>query len=377
VTANGRQRALLALEQLAEYGVPPAGSARLIDVGTDRYLEFFRSEILEDFVSRGAGSVRFYEGPYGSGKTHLLEVLTEEALDAGFAVARIDLSTASGLADWHMLTERILSDLEVRLPAGSARSLPRILELLSYNGDHPSNRLRERPLPHSGFARAMDLALRGDASPLGLDLIEQFLTGNRVSVRDLHAAGVRGVKHPLSSRNAEYVLRTVLGGLRLAGLRGTLLAFDEAEKSFTRNSGRVRAGANLLRRFVDAAAAGGLWSCVAIFAVLPGFVEAAARVYPALGQRVLPVVEDGLAVWRSPFIRVSDVAESGDPDVFLAGLVGRIVALVSEIGGDLEDLQERLAVVGHEVLQRNAGSGVRRDLCKALCGIAARHLESS
>src|SRR4051812_40870847 len=88
------------LEDLAQYGVPPAGAAPLIDIGTGDYLEFFGSEILDQLVASGGSTCRFFEGPYGSGKTHLLQLMEDQALKRQMAVVRLDLSQALSLEDW-------------------------------------------------------------------------------------------------------------------------------------------------------------------------------------------------------------------------------------------------------------------------------------
>jgi len=375
MSSPSRDVIVSALEHVAQFGVTAPGTAHLFDVGTGPFLEFFRSEVFEGFVAHGAGTLRFFEGPYGSGKSHLLDLLAEASLDAGLAVARIDLSAAAGLADWHLLTQRVLEDLEVRLAGGTVRSLPLILELLADGREAGHWKLTDGRLPHAGFAQAMQLRLRGSLGPVAPGLLRQYLVGERVAVRDLAAAGLAGVKHPLSRRNAEYVLRTVLAGLRRAGLRGTLLVFDESERSLQRQSLKVRTGANVVRRFVDAAAAGSLENCAVVFAILPGFVEAAAEFYPALGQRLFRVRTGDNPPWRAPLLTLSEVSSTTDVRAFARGLAERLEKLVSEFEAAPYGLQKTLSLVADAAIAANAGAGVRRDICKAMCAATLRHIE--
>ncbi|MEX2673372.1 MAG: BREX system ATP-binding domain-containing protein [Phycisphaeraceae bacterium] len=76
------------------------GAAALLEVGTGEYIDHFEQEVFSDIVAQGGSTCRFYEGPYGHGKTHLLELLRERALSVGFGVARIDLSSDLGFHDW-------------------------------------------------------------------------------------------------------------------------------------------------------------------------------------------------------------------------------------------------------------------------------------
>jgi P-loop Domain of unknown function (DUF2791) len=194
----------------------------------------------------------------------------------------------------------------------------------------------------------------------------------------LKAHGITGIKHPLSGRNAELVVKTIFAALFRLGIPGTLLLFDESEQTFVFKRAipprRVVLGANLLRRLIDASASGSLVATVAVFAVLPGFVENCALAYAALGQR-LQLVRDGRAVgWRSPVIPLDAVSTEPDPDAFLTGLIDRVSALLKHCGVELNGKQQQFQVAGQEVLLRNAGSGYRRALVKRIATMTLQQL---
>ena len=228
-----RDEILDALEQLAQFGVPSAGAAALFDVGTTRFLEYFEEEVFDALISNGGSTCKIFEGAYGSGKTHLLQLLEDSALERGMAVVRTDLSQALNLEDWNLITRHVLQNIEWKSPRGIVRSLPRILDTVRRESWANIGALKNGALPHAGFARAMSLMcspdlLRHD----GRRLLAQYLEGEKVSATSLKADGIVGVKHPLSRRNAELVLKTVLAGLHRLGLPGSLLLFDETEKTF-------------------------------------------------------------------------------------------------------------------------------------------------
>ena len=359
-----------ALEDVAQLGQPSGRSVRVLDVGNEPFLDFFKRELLDELIAPGGATCRMFEGPYGSGKSHLLFLLREAALDRDLAVVHTDLSAGIQLEDWPLITQHILQNLELRTPTGSVRSLPRILEAISGRATEVGSD-RGRALPHPGFERAMRLFLLGDQQKGDAwQLLERFLLGERVGVADLRRAGVAGVKHPLNRRNAQHVLRTVAGFLLRNGVRGTLLLFDENEEVFKSGkrgpTKRVQYGANLLRRLIDATASGGLEGTAAIFATLPGFLASCAEAYPALGQRVeLPGVADDLG-WRSPVLPVRSVAKGMAPETFLEALIDRIVLLAGNVGaGDMIDAPA-LRRVGDMILSAHAGDGYRRELMKAV-----------
>jgi hypothetical protein len=361
---EGDRGALInALETLAQFGVPAKGAARLIDIGTADYLNFVRRELLDDFVSAGASTCRVYEGPYGVGKTHLLQLLEDEGRDAGFAVARADLSQALGFETPRALVRYVLEHITFELDGQIVRSLPTILGRL---GPGVETDLHGASMPHHGFATGMRQALRGAGGGEGATLLRRFLLGERVSSLSLRRYGILGVKNPLSDRNAEKVLRTVTAGLRQFGIRGTLLLFDETEPTLSsgiRTTTKITASANLMRRLIDQSASGGLVATLTVFAVLPGFIESASSVYPALGQR-LTMRTGSTAPWRMPTLPVDQASTAGTREAFVAAAVRQFVELGERLGAPPDGLELRLEAEGHLTLEGNAGGGYRRELMK-------------
>jgi len=372
----------IALEQIAQYGVPgDPETARIMDVGTESYLRYFEAEVLGDLLAGGGATCRFFEGAYGSGKTHLLQLLRDLALRQGMAVAWTDLSQAISLEDWRLITLHILQRIEVQIDGELVRSLPRILQTLGRGGHADLAGLRQATLPHTGFHAAM---LKAAASPdlgeLARHYLHGYLNGARVGAGQFRQVGITGVKSPLSARNAEQVLNTALGGLRHLGLRGTMLLFDENEQTLgterTAHSRRVQISANLMRRLIDGCANRTLTGMVAVYAVLPGFLERCARVYPALGQRLHVIRQETPPPgWRWPVIPIRAVTTVERPEDFLLAAAQKAEALVKEAGHNTAGLQARMHLAGTQVLERQAGDGYRRELMKLLAVMALECLE--
>ena len=70
-------------------GTPPERFVSSYSAGWDGFLEQVNRRHLQP---GRAGRVRFLSGSYGSGKTHLLRLLTERAFDAGFLVTTVTLN---------------------------------------------------------------------------------------------------------------------------------------------------------------------------------------------------------------------------------------------------------------------------------------------
>lgn len=80
-----------AIERL-RFGMPPRGAALEFTVGRDRQIE----QLVEALNSPETRALLVY-GDYGAGKTHLLQVAQEEALNRGFVVAFIAANADGGV----------------------------------------------------------------------------------------------------------------------------------------------------------------------------------------------------------------------------------------------------------------------------------------
>lgn len=369
-----------ALESMAQFGVLPANAVDLFDIGTREYLSFFEQEVIDSLISQGGATCRFFEGAYGSGKTHLLQILGNKGLKKGMVVTSTDLSQAMGLNDWRLITLYILQNMQAEIDGEVVRSLPEIVERYGQAGKANVARLRNAKLPHSGFQSAMAFAARRDSlSDSSWDRIMMFLLGNRVPVSELKKHGIQGIKNPLSQRNAEQVLRTILAGLYHLGFKGTMLLFDENERTL-RYTGRNPArsnliAANLIKRLIDGCTTGLLVGTITIFAVLPGFLENCNMVYPALGQR-LHFFRGGLTkpAWRYTVLPVHYLNTVREPEDFLRNATELIVSLVEDCGGNTSGLLNEMFKHGKVIIESNVGTGYKRELMKALSALAANRI---
>src|SRR3954452_20759605 len=71
-------------------GVPPRRFASTYSTGWSDFLAQVRRRHLSRRGS--AGKIRFISGSWGSGKTHLLRLLAEQAFDAGYLVSTVELN---------------------------------------------------------------------------------------------------------------------------------------------------------------------------------------------------------------------------------------------------------------------------------------------
>lgn len=377
-----RDTILSALEATAMSGEPPSRLASLLDVGTTDYLNYFKHEILNGLIAAGGATCRFYEGPYGSGKTHLLELIEETALNEGMIVVRTDLDSDLSLENWSAITKYILQNVEMQIRGQVVRSLPLILEIWGQTYRTGLDLLARTPLPHPGYKRAMLMALqRNDVSDRGWFLLRAFLQGEKITVSELKRVGITGIKSPLNQRNAEILLKTVIEGLNLIGIRGIVLLFDENEKTLQpkRNnpSRKQLATANLMRHLIDGCTIGVLPRTLVAFTLLPGFLETAVVYYPALGQRLAMIKKvpgtKRKGAWRWPLLPLEEINTAAEPEEFLEESIRKLCSLVDQCGGKNFNLANKMQIQSKHILDENAGTGYKRDLIKILCSLALQH----
>ena len=368
-----------ALEVIAENGIPAPGMAWLTDVGSDDFLAFTEEELFRDLVESGRSTCRFFDAPYGSGKTHLLDLIHTAAKMRGLAVVRTGLSSALALENWRAVTQHVLQEIELESEGQIAHGLTEILALLRSSGSARVRSLQDATrLPHPGYHRAMLAVAKEGSAHAGYPLLERFLSGERIRVAELRNQGVWGVADSLSSRNAEHVLETVTHGLQLLGVPGTVILFDETERSLETTravaSMRLREAANVIRRFVDACFDGQLRGVLAVFAVLPGFIDRCSHAYAALGQRLREPRESRDRSWRWPVMSIRS-ASPLQPAEFSGRVVARLEGLVASQGRvRTPRFREGLTTIAKTVVEQNAGAGYKRPLMKALCTAALEEM---
>ncbi len=367
------------LQTVAESGVSTPKVAQLLDVGTDDYLALLDEEFLQNDQAVISSTVRIYEGFYGAGKTHLTDLLFSKALDAGYVAVRTNLSDAIHLEDWKLVTRHVLQKVEARIEGHELRSLPSILQAAGALQLVDEDRLESYVAPHPGFKNASLQSTRIDPEHTGAEYLFRYLKGEPVGSGLLSQHRIKGVKNPLSERNAERILRTLAGVLECAGFRGLALLFDENEHTFTYARStpprRVVQAANLLRRMIDACVAGELPNTLVTFTVLPQFLENANAALPALGTRtqffrnILPLNKTSgtmLPGWRFPIQEARHAVYPIDFKDWVNGVVDRYCGILEFFSTSSKKHEQNLERLAGETLKTDASDSVRRKIQKAL-----------
>jgi hypothetical protein len=287
-------------------GVPPRRYASWYSAGQEQFVAAVRKRHLDS--EAGVGKIRFVNGSWGSGKTHLFRLLTEQAFEAGHLVSTVELSrTEAPFNKFELVLAAILrniaapeSDLDSSVaPLGELLRLAVEREAQTLDLDLPeaveSIKARlfadktididvKRVVSHywSTFAATgTDAAVLDDRRGL---LIQWFAgEANKVQMRKEF-----DVQKTLTKENARLFLGSLVALTKFLGYRGLLVLFDESEMTHStmRRSDLKQAHNNLLHLINEIGEHSGL---MLIYAAVPEFFndpKAGVRIYGALAARI-------------------------------------------------------------------------------------------
>lgn len=389
-----RRSARRIIDSLRNSGQPPKLGALTLNVGTERFLEWLKSEYLEDHCAYidgydGGGCCKWIEADYGNGKTQFLRCVQDMAWNLGFATAYVELSqdespldrpdrvfaavaraiqaspANAGDLDRTKGFDQVLAQLlNVRFPG--VLTDPEPSEDLRNGAREWISSLRRTPVESKPLLIASTEYLTAilDGDEERADLAALFLRGEAVPLPRLRELGVF---EKLDQSNAFRYLRTMTQILQRSELAaGTILLFDEARRTLSLMSSKSKSKAceNLLS-VINHCNSGDLPGTLFLYAVMPEFFTNFATAYPALQQRC------------GPATRVNLNALEGIGELDLLVSIGRKVAQVYDVAYGLTVMEEpfvadNLATVANAALRETMGTGTRRLLVKSW----VEHLDS-
>ena len=272
-------------------GTVPQAGLEYLAVGLDRELRAISAQLKH--VATGRGDFKFVRGAYGAGKTFLSALAMEEALQQGFVISYVVVSTDTPLYKLETIYHRVVSNLRTRgQEQGALKGLvdrwlyqveERVIELEGYHEDDPrliervesqiENDLAEVAQYHSAFSAAVRGYYRAqldDEYPTSQALLG-WLSGERqVSAQVKRQVNIRG---DIDSTVSLEFLRAINAVGRKAGYAGLAIAFDEVETVQRLRRPQREQSLSTLRQLVDATDHGEFPFTYLLFTGTPGFFE--------------------------------------------------------------------------------------------------------
>lgn len=380
------------LVRLAEHGIPPDGDLALqMSVGLDDTLRRFKDETLY-FIAGGGAELKFYYGPYGRGKTHLLKSLQALAGSLGFVTAYIDCRAEQ--SPFCSLEETYRMIVASMAPPGDTNGvgIDAVLRARISCQDDQDSIIRNLQSEHKlelGFKNLVLSYVQTMFWDEEVDLknsIKSLLDANsayRINVPNLYQ------KYPhlprplgkLSKRNANLWIRSLASLPSLMNLEGFVIFFDETEKSHHMANFKLRKQHQHLvniRNLIDHVAVGNFCGCAFFFAVVEDFIQIASSSLGALAQRIErlhPDHKNPRAVWTS-----LDELTSPDPEnpEFYEQLGNRVIDIALSAGMK----SHQGSVLKDEILKRSrlaaqdVSSGAVREFVKFAATRAAQEIDT-
>lgn len=248
------------------------------------------------FVRAGGSELRFVEGPYGRGKTHLLLAMQAVAAEQGFVTCRVDCGLQQKPFQSFAETYQAVAQ-RVQGPGLNGRL--GVCSLLEASSQEALQQYRDKARhQHPAFvnlalayARRLSVGRANDELPEDLRALLHHDRSRYVTFSQLYrqAPDLKGQIGRVGKRNAAVWLRSMLTLPRGLGYPGLVVFFDETMADLHVGSGRSRQLQEHfahLRQLVDRVATGGLPGCAIVYATTSDLIRLARDHYEALHQRV-------------------------------------------------------------------------------------------
>lgn len=337
-------------------GIPPERGVDRYSVGHDKLVAGVRRFLLDDIEE--LGEIRFVSGSWGSGKTHFFRLMRALAFENNCLVSNVELSTNEAPLNkfekvFYSIVRnidtplRFESEIEYAAPFGGL-----IHESLGFLGT--GNHQLGEEIDYESYDKART-RLASDKS-IDIDfkkMIEHYWKtylpdSPDEALREQHREEILqwfsgegtvgrfrkefGVNKIVSKENAKLMLRSLAAFVRLAGYRGLVILFDEAEQAYSimRKSSLKDAHNNLLSLINNIEELKGL---LMIYATTPDFFTDTKHgivIYGALKGRIgdvkdkepsaldivwnLDAVNPDLADYQEAARRVTDIYADAYPD---------------------------------------------------------------
>ena len=272
-------------------GTVPQAALEFLVVGLEREMRVVAAQLRH--AATGRGEFKFIRGDYGAGKTFLSALAAEEALDQGYAVSYVVVSTDTPLYKLEAIYRRIVTNLRTRgQQEGALKGLldrwlyqleEKVIELEGYDEDDPrliervetriENDLTEVAQFHSAFSAVIRGYYRAqiDEDYATAQALLGWLSGEQqISYQVKRQVNIKG---DIDNTVALDFLRAINAIARKAGLAGIAIFFDEVETIQRLRKPQREQSLSTLRQLVDGIAHGQFPYTYLLFTGTPSFFE--------------------------------------------------------------------------------------------------------
>lgn len=296
-------------------GIVPEGHLDFVLTGRDEEIRELKQCL--EHTRKGIGKVKFITGPYGSGKTFLLNYTKEMGLSSNFVVAKVQVDTSFKFYNLKQFYYHIMHNLYVHNHQNKKTSFENIFDLWilklkssAYKdraSDEISYVISEISKYNQSFARAfmsyIKSKIKHDRS--SSETIVSWLTGEANIPFQLKEQF--DIKGEVSQDNAMDFLKAFNRLIVLLGYSGLLILVDEMDYIMTERSDlRLKAYHNL-RHLIDLTITSALPNTLMVFSgadTLFSSKDKGISTYEALNQRLNYTIDSPSRLAKDPTLPV-------------------------------------------------------------------------
>jgi hypothetical protein len=384
---------LSSFERMAQSGTAPEDGCSKFGVGYEDAFARLRQRYLEDRFGRGGSSEKFVVGPFGSGKTHFLRQLMELGRELDCATSEVMLNKSVDFTK-NLEVYRLVA-AAIRSPGSSDRGVRSLLRVIrdrieGAGGTDVTVRrtvleawtrgLTEADLDLGAFGRVARRAFYGlmESDEEQFEAACLWLEGRGDDKGVAKVLGEVAIARGEHNTIGRQLLFSLLQFVRHAGLRGTIVGFDEAEQGLWANRSKTSRMLSQLQADINAIGDLRNGSALIVFAVTPDIIGRMEE-YAALQQRVTdPAPGQGFFDGRNTLAAKIDLTTERDPHSDLRAIGRRLVDLyfseiVPERADRLEEARQKAATLADHVAATDATMSSRRTMTKATCTMLLNH----
>jgi hypothetical protein len=280
-----------------KFGVIPDTNLELLCTGRESEMEEFEGCL--DMISEGNGAVKFISGAYGSGKSFLLGIFDQMAVQKGFLTAKTVISKSFGLNSLENLYYNVMHNLSLSGSNAQGTGFEEIFDswvnrLQSYTDKEKASEEIKNVIStlnnyNSSFARAFLVYIKAKTNrdtELS-NAASSWIKGEKNIPAHLKARF--DVKGDIDRQNSMDALKAFIRLINLLGYKGMVILIDELELLMNMRSDLRKSAYENLRYLVDSSGAGEFSNCLFVFAATEELFEDSEkgiRTYDALHQRI-------------------------------------------------------------------------------------------
>jgi len=371
-----------ALETMAAHGVAPKEGCSLFGIGhEDTFRRLKNVYLINRMAKRGGSAEKFVVGPFGSGKTHFLRQLMEIARDIGCVTSEVCLDKDIDYTNRIMVYREIVRSIQVPGYSGSGIRQLVVACVENVRSSLPDPQAAEAAfqgwvrsisqadLRLDAFARVAQKAVRyydqGDEDAFNSAC--QWLGGifdNKNLSTQLREPIVQKTELNLFAGRAMFSLFQFI---RYAGLKGTVVCYDEADIGFQVDRKKMQLILSMLRADIGVIndLSGG---AVLIVYALTDDVVRNMEQYMALKQRIFS--EPGHSFLEgNDYAAIIDLSFPTNRQEELKGIGHRLTDLLykqegNQIQVDKSQVINKIDGIAEAIVEEDISSSSRREMVR-------------